>query len=124
MKRISFPDDVNSRLKTFLANNWAGSTPEELAIVWNVENARHNVEEIEVREVLGSMGLLVSDQEIDRIRSLKRKELEIILSAKESVMERIRAERIELMRIRLEEMKDIWTGLESEELAAEKTAAA
>lgn len=123
MKRISFPDDVNSKFRMFLANNWAGNTPEELAGSWNVQSA-HLVEEQDVRETLGLMGLLVSEREIERIRDLKRKELEIMLSGSQSIMEKIRAERIELMRSRLEEMKDIWTGLESEELAAEKTAAA
>lgn len=120
-KRTSspFPDDIKSKLKMFLGNNWVGNTPEELACAWNTQSV-YCVDEEEIRDVLGSMGLLVSELEIERITILKRKELEIMLSGSVSIMEKIRAERVELIKSRLEEMKDIWTGLESEEAAAEK----
>lgn len=123
MKRISLPEDVKSKLKIFLKNNWVGNTPEELTHAWNIQSA-HSVGGGEICEVLGEMGILVSDEELERMRDLKGKELEIVRSRDALAMERIKAERVKLMRARLEEMKDIWTGLGSEELAAEKTAAA
>lgn len=110
-----FPEDVKSKLKMFLGNNWVGNTPEELAGAWNIQSA-HLVDEDGIKDVLGHMGIMVSEEEIDRIKELKKKELEIICSGSSSIMEKIRAERVDLMRKRLEEMKDIWTGLESEEL--------
>ena len=117
MKRTSyFPDDVKSKLKMFLGNNWVGNTPDELADVWNMQNSSHFIDEVGIRETLGQMGLMVSDEEVGRIKRLKDKELEILFSGSVSIMERIRAERVELMKSRLEEMKDIWTGLELEEL--------
>ena len=110
-----FPEDIKSKFKMFLRNNWVGSTPEELAFAWNIQSFRHQADVTKVSSVLQEMGVEVSPGEIDKIRELRLKESEIISSNNPMVIEKIRAERVKLMRSRLEDRKDIWTGLDSEE---------
>jgi hypothetical protein len=118
-----FPEDIKSKFKMFLRNNWVGSTPEELAFAWNIQSFKYQADEMRVRNALNEMGVGISSNEIDRIRGLRASESEIMSSNNPMVIEKIKAERVKLMRSRLEDRKDIWTGLDSEEEAQDKISA-
>ena len=115
-----FPEDIKSKFKMFLRNNWVGSTPEELAFAWNIQSFKYQADATKVSSVLHEMGIGVSCGEFDKIRDLRLRESEIISSNNPMVIEKIKAERVKLMRSRLEDHKDIWTGLDSEEEAQDK----
>ena len=69
------------------------------------------------------LGIKVSCYEVQRIGNLKRKESEIMSSNTghpSFMVDKIRAERVRLMRSRIERQKDIWTGLDSDEKLEEE----
>ena len=103
-------------------DNWKGNIPEDIAEKWNVENPRHPVNKAKVAKNLLRLGIKISCYEVQRISNLKRKESEMMASNTanpSSLMEKIRAERVRLMRSRIERNKDIWTGLDTEERVEE-----
>lgn len=113
------PYDANLRLKKFLQDNWAGKTSEELAEMWTRINFRYPVGDKKVSALLKELGIKISCYEAQKIKSIKKRESQIMTLKNlhsTTISEKIRAERIRLMRSRFEKRRDIWTGLESEEI--------
>jgi hypothetical protein len=119
LKIVRFPMDIQERFKSFLLSNWAGKTPKDLMLLWNKANAKFSVNNRRVISNLVKLKIKISNVEVKRINGLRKREQEIIsknVASSSDLLEKIRRERIKLMRIRLEGNKDIWTGLESPEL--------
>lgn len=111
---IKFIDEIEDKFKKFLLSNWKGKTPRELCEVWNKENGKYPVNVMRVSSYLDKLGVLIPYEEIQKINNLKIVEKELNLSNKHSaavLIEKIRLERVKLMQGRLEENKDIWSGL-------------
>ena len=103
---------IRQKFKHFVSNKWAGRLPEDVVELWNKENARYQTDKNKVLVILREMNIDISDSEFDRIRQLREKENNIIQSKSDgqNLLEKIRIERINMMRERVEENKDIWTG--------------
>jgi hypothetical protein len=113
-QRASLSRAADSSLKKFLIKNWAGKTPDELMEMWN-SRSEHKVTRSMVVLRLNQLGLKVSISETRSMNSLRAKELEILSGNKDSVKvmeERIRANRVKLMISRMGKNKDIFTGME------------
>lgn len=112
-KVFKFPPEVRDKFRNFLRENWEGKIPEDLVEIWNQENARHPANKRKVVAYLTGLKLKIPYGEVQRIKNLRRKTKNIILSGRTSkeTLERIRLERMEMMRKRIEKNRDIWTGL-------------
>lgn len=117
IKISKFPEEIRNKFKRFLLDNWRGKTPEDLADIWNVENAKYQTNVLRVVNYLTKLNIKIPYGEVQKIKNLRRKEQELNLSNKASaadLLERIRHERIKLMQDRVAKNRDIWTGLPSE----------
>lgn len=122
LKVVRLPMDVQERFKSFLLSNWAGKTPNDLMVLWNKANAKFPVNNRRVISNLVRLKIKISSVEVKRINGLRKREQEIIsknVASSGDLLEKIRRERIKLMRSRVEGNKDIWTGLECPELIEE-----
>lgn len=111
---LKFPEDVRNKFKKFLLNNWKGKTPEDLAEVWNVENAKYQTNVLRVINYLTRLNIKIPYGEVQRIKNLRRKEIELNRSNKAAaadLLEKIRFERIKVMQERLKKNRDIFTGM-------------
>lgn len=112
------PMEIKFKFKKFLIESWVGKTVKELVESWNTQNFRFKVNERKVAKELSCLGIKVSCHEMQRIKSLKNKESKIISTntgTSSLMIEKIRLERVKVMKARYESSKDIWTGLESKE---------
>lgn len=115
---FKFDQTTKNRFKNFLLENWKGKTPKELLEIWNIENAQKPANLRKVIIYLRNLNIKISCYEVQKINNLRKKEKQINLENKGSVnimLEKIRKERVKLMRARFSEKKDIWTGLEISE---------
>lgn len=113
-----FPNDINNKFNKFLLDNWQGKTPKDLVEIWNKENSLNQINLVKVVDHLNLLEIRIPYNEIQKINNLRKREKELISSNKGSanqLNENIRLERIKLMRSRLLEKRDLWTGLPSEE---------
>lgn len=111
-----FPEEIKNKCKKFLLENWEGKTPDELAHAWNVENHSFQTNTRRIIDYLTSLKIKIPYGEVYRIKVLRKKEQEIILSNKNSpndILDKIRRERIKIMCDRIEKNRDMWTGLPS-----------
>lgn len=106
------------RLDKFLVDNWLGQTPGELSKIWNKANTKHKTNSVFVVQRLNKLKIKISTDEIQNIHNLRI--LEERLSNKEycsskDFAEKIKSERMKLMMSRIENKRDLWSGLETEE---------
>jgi len=109
-----FPEEIRNKFKKFLLENWKGKTPEDLAGIWNVENAKYQTNVMRVVSYLTKLNIKIPYGEVQRIKNLRRKEVELNKNNKASaadLLEKIRMERIKLMQERIKKNRDIFTGL-------------
>jgi len=110
--------ETREKLKDFLLNNYQGKTPKELTDIWNKENCI----KISYKKVLSYLYVLkikIPYYEVQKINTLRKKEKKLIEGSKSistSVQTAIRAERVRLMRKRVERNLDIWSGLKIDNL--------
>jgi len=95
----------------FLKNNWQQKTPKELTEIWNKDNKKIHKKKVEYH--LAKLGIKIPKRESLRMGFLRKKEEEIYKNYKTTKKseEKIKSLRIELMKKRIEENKDLWTGL-------------
>jgi hypothetical protein len=114
IKIVKFPEEIRNKFKKFLLNNWKGKTPEDLAEIWNKENAKYQTNVMRVVSYLTKLNIKIPYGEVQRIKNLRRKEIELNLSNKASandLLEKIRLERIKIMQERIKKNRDIFTGM-------------
>ena len=113
-----FPMEIKQKFIRFLINQWAGKTPSDLMEIWNKENFKHMTNKRRVAAYLSKLNIKISCWEVQKINNLRKKELKICTSTTHDTpnirMEKIRKERIELMKERMEKSINIWTGLVEE----------
>jgi hypothetical protein len=117
---VKFPEVVRLKFKKFLIENWQGKTPEDLMILWNKENSLYQTNKGKVVSYLTKLKIKIPYSEVQKINNLRKKEKEIISLNKNSVKnleEKIRLERIKLIKSRIEKGRDIWTGMNTQEAA-------
>lgn len=109
-----FTKDQINEFKKFLINNWVGKTPKELADLWN-NTHKFKIKKSKVLYYLNVLNIKISQREVVSINKI-RKEDEKIKTMKfnnpKAMEEKLKFSRVELMKKRLEENKDIWSGLE------------
>lgn len=108
-----WPKEHLFKLKKFLQENYVGKTPEELMELWNSSNY-HKVNKSKILYYLYNLKIKISYGEVAKIKNLRKKESIIkskVFKNTKLLEENIRLERAELMRKRLENGKDIWSGL-------------
>lgn len=118
LKVFKFPIEVKVKFEKFLQDHWEGKTPQDLEILWNKENARYPTNHRKVVAYLTRLNIKIPYYEVQKINNLRKKEQKIIAENKDSVKsleEKIRLERIRLMRKRISKNKDLWTGIEIKE---------
>jgi hypothetical protein len=114
-----FSEHTQLLFESFLKENWQNKLPQELADQWNELHPKEKIGHRRVIRYLSKLDIKVSSYEMASIRRQKEKEKKIIESAGDfssvkKFNERIRADRVELMRKRFERKKNIWTGKDME----------
>lgn len=110
-RQYKFKAKELEKFKLFLEKNWEGRTPSELVDLWNENNKQ--ICKNKVVYHLRKMGIKIPKEESLRLGFLKKKEKKIYAtsaSTNESAS-KIKSLRIEIMRKRVEQNKDLWTGL-------------
>lgn len=115
-----FSEHTQLLFESFLKENWENKIPQELADQWNELYPKEKIGHRRVIRYLSKLNIKVSSYEMANIRRQKEKEKKIIESAGDfsstkKFNERIRADRVELMRKRFERKKNIWTGQDMQE---------
>lgn len=114
IKLVKLVGETKDLFKKFLLDNWKCKTPRDLMEIWNKENASYIVNVRTVVYGLAVLNIQIPYSEIQKINDLRKKENELNLSNKGStsqLIEKIRIERVKIMRERAEKRRDIWTGL-------------
>ena len=116
-----FSKETRDSFKKFLLDNWQGKTPEDLMHLWNEKN-KIKVKKTKVVYHLTSLKIKIPYGEVARIKLLRKKENDLkesILSPKD-LTESLRLTRADIMRKRIAQNRDLWTGLPlSDELLVE-----
>lgn len=118
LKIFKFPKHIKHKFENFLLNNWQNKTPQDLCDIWNVENALYQTKKSRVVSYLHKLNIKIPYSEVQKINNLRKKEKILNLSNKNSIFnfdEKIKFERIKIMRTRIEKNRDLWTGLTSNE---------
>lgn len=108
-----FPQDVLSKFKEFLKENWKGKTPQELTDLWNEHN-EFKIAKNKVVYHLTAMEIKIPYAEVMVINHLRKTEEEIKkegASSAKQLDENLRLARAKIMRERILKNRDIWTGL-------------
>lgn len=113
IKVFVFTKEIRQKFANFLTNNWEGKIPEDLVEIWNKENSRFPTNKRKVVSYLSRLKLKIPYGEVQRIKNLRRKLEKIHNSVDTSTntLEKIRQERVIMMRKRVEKGRDIWTGM-------------
>jgi hypothetical protein len=115
-KMFKFPHEVKERFKSFLVQNWQGRTPEELSDLWSKENFRFPSNKGKVISALVELKIKIPYGEVQKINNLRKKEKKIMEASSfkktlSNIDEKIRMERANMMRRRMEQKRNIWTGM-------------
>jgi hypothetical protein len=105
-------------LQKFLLENYKGKTPDDLVSIWN-EKPYFKVNRSKVLYHLCILKIKIPYGEVAKINNLRKKEQSIINSphrSQKELEESIRLARVEFMRQRFSEGRDIWTGVSNEEV--------
>lgn len=119
--KFKITKDIEFALEKFLINNWQNKTPEQLVNIWNEKfTEKHNfiVNKKRIINYLKKLDLYLGFGEIKKINCLIKKEKQIkesIHKSSKEFNESIRKERIELMRKRYSQNKNIWSGIKQQE---------
>lgn len=108
-KRTIFDKETKEKFKNFLKNNWKNKSPEDLKNLWN-QNYRIKVNKQKVLYYLYQLNIKAPAKEIATINYLNRKEQELIGNTLKN-LEKFRTIRADIMKRRIEQNLDIWTGL-------------
>lgn len=122
-KAFKFPIEIREKFRSFLRNNWQGRTPEDLMILWNKENSKFITNKRRVITYLTEMQIKIPYGEVQKINNLRKREqkvLNIPIKSPVDRLERLRLERVKLMRERIEKQHDIWTGLKTELIVSDE----
>jgi hypothetical protein len=113
IKAFKFPKEIRQRFANFLTDNWAGKIPEDLVEIWNKENAKFPTNKRKVVSYLSRLKLKIPYGEVQRIKNLRRKldKIHNSVDTSTNTLEKIRQERVIMMRKRVERGRDIWTGM-------------
>lgn len=109
--------DESLMLRKFLLENYQGKTPEDLMNEWNLK-PYFKISKSKVIYYLNALRIKISCYEVAKINNLRKKEQSIKSSPHRSLKdleESIRIARVDFMRDRLSQGRDLWTGLFSEE---------
>jgi len=111
-RQYKFKMSELKKFKDFLEKNWQQRTPAELTAEWNKDNQKKIIKR-KVEYHLRKMGIKIPKDESLRLGFLKRKEKRIYENCRTTVesSNKIKSLRIDLMRKRIEQNKDLWTGL-------------
>jgi hypothetical protein len=112
-KIFKFPHSIRQKFTNFLSEKWQGKIPEDLVWMWNKENSSYPTNKKKVISYLTKLNLKIPYGEVQRIKNMRKKIQKIQLSKDTStnILEKIRLERVAVMRKRAEKNRDIWTGL-------------
>jgi SOS response regulatory protein OraA/RecX len=113
MNVFKFSPEVKNKFKNFLAEQWEGKIPEDLVEIWNRENAKHPTNKGKVVSYLTLLKLKIPYGEVQKIKNLRKKieKIQCSVGTSANTLEKIRLERVNLMRQRAERSRDIWSGL-------------
>jgi hypothetical protein len=104
-------------LTKFLTENWQGKTPEDLVFIWN-QKPYFKVNKSKVVYYLTILGIKIPYNEVAKINNQRKKEQAIkqeVHRTQKELEEKLRLSRVEFMKQRLSQGKDIWTGVPSED---------
>lgn len=111
-RQFKFTSSEIKKFICFLEGNWQQKTPQELMDIWNENNVK-KIGKNKVVYHLRKLGIKIPKDEVLRMGFLKKKEKKLHQDSKTTneSNNRIKSLRIELMRKRIEQNKDLWTGL-------------
>lgn len=114
LSKTKFTYDHKLCLTKFLKENWQGKTPQQLVNLWNDQNII-KVSRKKITKYLNRLNLRLPKGEGFRIGRLYQQEKLIKqrqnFPSSYKMNDKIRSLRVELMRKRMEENKNIWTGM-------------
>jgi len=107
-----FSKETNYLFKKFLQENWEGKTPEDLSNLWNEKNSI-KVCKRKVIYHLTRLKIKIPYGEVAKINNLRKKEQKIkdLLLSPKYLTESLRIARADMMRKRILQNRDLWTGL-------------
>lgn len=108
-----FPENILSKFKNFLKENWQGKTPKELTDLWNIQN-EFKIKKNKVVYHLTAMKIKIPYAEVMVINNLRKNEEKIKqngASSSKKLDENLRMNRIKMMQERILKNRDIWSGL-------------
>ncbi len=110
-KQYKFTKKELKKFTDFLQENWKQKTPKELVDIWNQNNKKIGKNKVVYHLI--KLGIKIPKDESLRLGFLKKKEQKIYKNSKTTIesANKIKALRIKLMRQRIEQNKDLWTGL-------------
>lgn len=111
-RQYKFTKKELEKFTQFLKDNWEQKTPQELTEIWNKNNSK-KIGRNKVNYHLAKLKIKIPKRESLRMGFLKKKEKKIYENCKTTreSADKIKQLRVELMRKRIEENKDLWTGL-------------
>lgn len=115
---VRFKEIEKLYFENFLREKWQQRTPKELVELWNIDQGRNGrtVNERKVVVYLKKLGLKIPRDEVLKIVLMKKLEKECLQSQD---LTKIRLRRVRIMRQRMEQNRNIWTGMpETEENTA------
>jgi len=118
-------EDEKLILRKFLVENYKGRTPDDLVSIWN-EKPYFKVNRSKVLYYLNDLKIKIPYYEVAKINNLRKKESLIKSNShrnQKDLEESIRLARVDFMRQRFSSGRDIWTGIEDEEVLSDKEAA-
>ena len=111
IKKLSFVE--KSMLKSFLLESWRGKTPDDLLEDWN-SKPYFKVNRSKILYYLSDLKIKIPYYEVAKINNQRKKEQTIkhkVHRTQKELAEAIRLSRVDFMRQRLTQGKDIWTGV-------------
>jgi len=119
VRKLTFTE--KSMFKNFLLESWRGKTPQDLLEEWN-SKPYFKVNRSKVLYYLSELKIKVPYYEVAKINNQRKKEQKIkhkVHKTQKELEEAIRLSRVDFMRQRLTQGKDIWTGVEDQDACLE-----
>lgn len=116
--KIVFSKDQILLLEKFLINNWIGKTPLELMNIWN-SSSKTKLNKSKILYHLNKLKIKISYKEVANINKIRKIEKQVKENMKfansKNMEEKLRNFKVQIMIKRLEQNKDIWSGLKFQE---------
>lgn len=113
---IRFDANTKAIFEQFLIDNWRGQTPQDLTEAWNKKYQNYPVSHRRVIKYLTILGIKVPQSEVVIINNQRRFEQKARLNEENiplaEVELKIKRNRMKIMRERMSNNRDIWTGLD------------